>query len=252
MLSTADFMNSYSISWLFCALSGIILIMVPWLDSLSQRFEKTSHSFKYGINALLSCIVIYHIIQEAYISSGVNVLFYAISGFSVAYLIARTSKTLHVQPWPILPWIIAIGIACHGLFDGFAFRMIQQSSQAVIAPGTSDPLFLSSIFSMLSLPSISLTSSHAFFLSLAVLFHRIPEGILIWRLMVKLISRRAAVITLSVLGVSTFFGLVVTDEMLSYSRPIYVNLSYFQVFIAGVILYSAMITLVFRRSTSFC
>ena len=228
------FSTSY-MPWIFFTLATVALVIVPWLDRLSARFEKQSSAVKSLINIVLVVLVVFHILREAYFSSGVHTFFFAFNGLAVACGISRLSKAMSVQPWPVLPVTMIFAVSLHGLFDGFAFRM-------------SYPFDLS--------PAQDLSASGGFkFLSsiglvFAVLLHRIPESLLIWRLSKKLINQKTAILALAFFGLTTFIGLTLSDELMSQARPVYINVSYFQVFIAGSLLYATIENTLFKTHSS--
>lgn len=234
---------SMSLPLVFLILSTLILILVPALHRLCETYEQESQRVRVLFNLALVALVIHSIVNEAYTQSGLGVLLFAISGFSVSWLISRITSHQHDRAssssWPVVPTLMAVVVGAHGIFDGLALRVASIGSvevQAAIAGvGT-----LQSWASMLPIfpGEISMEQLSAISLALAVMLHRIPESLLIWKLTMKLISVRAAVATLFLLAITTFLGFVLSAQALSYTRWAYVHLSYLQVFIAGALLHT--------------
>lgn len=229
-----------SLPWAFLIFSTLILLLIPWMHKLSADYEQESHPLRILINVLLIALVMHHVISKAYSTSGLEVLAFASSGFLVSWLLSR--PTFHDKTqWPVLPFLMACVVGAHGLFDGIAFRLasVFSAPSSFIAPveASAPDLPLWSTLLPFS-PFLSLEHLSAITLALAVMLHRIPESLLIWKLTSKLISSRAATFTLLLLATSTVLGFALSIEVLSHSRPLYIHLSYLQVFIAGSLLHA--------------
>ena len=220
--------------WIFFILSTIILILTPMLSRLSAKFEKHSQITSRSIHLLIVALVVYHIVGEAMRSSGIYVILFSVSGFMVAATMELMGHAIKVKNLPIIPIIIAFTMAMHGLFDGYAFRTAAMTSlwrNSQLAIEGQGWLSLNTSGVNLSLSSYSLAFS--------CILHRLPESLYLWRMINTKISKPMALLCLLTLGLSTFIGLIMSEDLIHSSRPIYLNLSYLQVFIAGAILYAA-------------
>lgn len=217
------------VPWIFFILSTIILIITPTLSGIAAKFERHSQLTSRWIHWLIAALVVYHIMSEAMSSSGMYIMIFAASGFMVTTMMRLMSQAMEIKTLPIIPTLIAFTMAMHGLFDGYAFRT-----------AAAHPLWWHSLADAdtvtISTSGISIAS---YSLALSCLLHRIPESLYLWRMISTNISRSVALLCLFILGASTLVSLVMSEELIRSSRPIYLNLSYLQVFIAGVILSSA-------------
>lgn len=223
-----------TLPWIFFSLSTLILMMAPFLSQLASKFEKQSKVIKILVHVTLVVFVIFHIGNEAMKSSGVHSLLFALSGFLVAIGLSSMAQLMQVRSLPVIPFSIAAIMSLHGIFDGYAFRIASSVSTWYSANSlqetTQSLLFFSSTNWNIS----------AYTLAIACVIHRIPESLFLWRLISTRISRRFAILSLTTLAISTFIGLILSDELLSSGRMIYLNISYLQVFIGGFILHAAM------------
>ena len=236
-----------SLPWTFLILSTVILLFIPWIHKLSSSFEAESRRVSVLINILLVTLVMHHILIRAYSTSGAKVFVFASSGFLVSWFLSRLYSRSSSQ-WPVLPTLMAFVVGAHGLFDGLAFRVsavLPQPDLSMALPPQAP--FWSTLLPFS--PYLSLEYLGAITLALAVMLHRIPESLLIWKLTSKLISSKAAALTLLLLAITTILGFTLSDEILSRSRPVYVHLSYLQVFIAGTLLHATWHHFIKRKST---
>ena len=159
---------------------------------------------------------------------------------------------------PLLPATIIFSICLHGLFDGFALRM---SSPSSMVSNSSFILYIIDFFKDLlaigqweqgSSVSVNILKEQAIdqeivqgkyiaktvqsgfsaislslIMAVIIILHRIPESLLIWRYSCETISMRCAVMALSLFGVFTFLGFIMSNELLREARGIYINISYF-------------------------
>lgn len=198
--------------WFLFVLSCFVLLFTPIISTLSSKFERESKVTQTSIYVLLIMLVTYHILGEAVRSSGPYVSLFALSGFLAAMAVSMVGRAMKVHDLPIMPLVIAITMALHGIFDGYAFRFMSAA------------------------PELSVT---ALSLPLACLLHRIPESLFLWRMVSKKISFSMAIVTLFILGFTTLLGLVLSDDLLRTGQPYYLNLCYLKVFVAGAILHAA-------------
>lgn len=226
-----DIQQNTWVPWIFFILSTMILIITPTLSGISAKFERHCQLTSRWIHWFIAALVVYHIMSEAMSSSGMYVMIFAASGFMVTTMMRLMSQAMEIKTLPIIPTLIALTMAMHGLFDGYAFRT-----------AAAHPLWWHSLAGTagdtvtISTSGISISS---YSLALSCLLHRLPESLYLWRMIRTNISRSVALLCLFILGASTLVSLVMSEELIRSSRPIYLNLSYLQVFIAGVILSSA-------------
>ena len=199
--------------WFLFILSCFVLLFTPIISTLSSKFERESKLTQTSIYVLLIMLVIYHILGEAVRSSGPYVSLFALSGFLVAMAVSMVGRAMKIHDLPVMPLVIAITMALHGILDGYAFRFVSAA------------------------PKLSAT---AFSFPLACLLHRIPESLFLWRMVSKKVSFFMAIMTLFILGFTTLLGLVLSEDILRYGQPYYLNLCYLQVFVAGAILQTAL------------
>lgn len=216
--------SDQSLSWILFTASCIILMITPIMSQLSSKCEKSSQFTSRLIHLLIASLVVSHILGEAFRTGGSSVTLFATSGFIVAWLITLIGYSMRLSSMPIIPSVIAFTLLSHGLFDGYLFRMASVHSSW---PNHS-------LYTTSGTP-LSTTS-----LALSCLIHRIPESFYLWRLISEKLSRRKAIISHFAFATTTGLGLLLSDELLQSSHFMTLNLSYLQVFISGIILYTAL------------
>jgi zinc transporter ZupT len=187
-------------------LSFVTLLAGPILFGIA-----TKHSFALRfLDAFVLCsifgLMAFHVLPESVSDGGFAALGAAFFGFASPILATRLLKTGHCKLHRSLLSVATIGIVAHAVLDGMA----------------------------LAGPSAAGSSPEAL-LGIAVVLHRLPEGVGVWRIAQSSMGRRAGILILIAIMLSTLAGFFFGESFLSHSSA--QVLVYFEAFMAGVLLH---------------
>ncbi len=192
----------YSLLFLsFCS-----LLIGPALFRFATRF----HAFLRFLDAFVLCsifsLVIFHILPESIEHGGLMAVSAAVLGFIAPIFIGRFIDQGRCNLHHSLISIASIGLIAHAILDGVALASTH-----------------------------SISSQQATFLGLAVVLHRLPEGIGIWRITQSSLGQKAGILTLAIVMISTLVGFFFGESWLTHSSE--QALMTFEALMAGVLLH---------------
>ena len=186
----------------FCSLfSGPILLQLALKKNFSLKFLDA-----FVLFSVVGLIVL-HILPESYKEIGFLSLLLAIIGLLVPILYEKAQKKKNYYMDKSLLSVAFCGLIAHSALDGFA------------------------LFNSGSL-------NHAtgkMMLGLAVVLHRIPEGVAIWRFTMKQGDKNFALITILIVIASTLIGFFFGKKFIFYASENILMI--FQALMAGILLH---------------
>jgi len=150
-------------------------------------------------------LVLFHVLPESLSEGGFAALVACLLGLFAPLLISKYFHQDHCEiPKSILS-LAALGLLAHSVLDGLA------------------------------LSELGIQKSHKVSLALAVIVHRLPEGVGIWRFAHSRYGMRPAIFTLALVSTATLFGYYFGANIVDMaSETVLVS---FQAFMAGTLLH---------------
>jgi len=182
-------------------LSIVALALGPLLAYVARRIASTAAFLDGLVLVAISGLVFLHVVPHAMLTVGWIAVVAMIAGFGIPILLERTKRfRSHASFIPL----IAVGLAVHAFADGAALTTHDDGQSGILA--------------------------------LAIVFHRLPDGLAIWSVVEPRRGARTAVIALSLLACATVIGFVVGGAaLLSVSTEH--ALAIVQAFVAGSVLH---------------
>lgn len=180
-------------------LSFAALFLGPLVLHLAVRSKHTV----FFVDAFVLCsvigIVLFHVLPESIAHGGVLAVLAALTGLFAPTVFGKLFKNGNCHIHHTLLSLASVGLLSHAILDGMAL------------------------------------SGSNFFLAFAVVLHRIPEGMGIWRLMGSRAGKRWALVALLVVAGATSAGFFFGESIVVYLDEH--ALSLFEGLMAGVLLH---------------
>lgn len=157
------------------------LLVAPLIFKAIAREARAGALLDGFVVVAVSGLVCLHVLPEAIGRGGWLVGAAAVVGLALPGLLERVLHRLHASVHRGTVLLVAVGLALHAFFDGLALSAHGHGEHAHAHGGGHDHL------------------------GLAVVFHRLPEALLIWSV-ARPVSRRFAWALLSCIGVATLGG----------------------------------------------
>lgn len=193
----------------------LLNIFVLWLAPViywgASRYKgawKTIETFtQVSVVGLVSLLLIPECIELA----GFIVVVPAFFGLFLPTFMERLWVRYAVQVHYLSLCLVVFGLVVHGLMDGVGLALPHHGHGHTHSHGTGE------------------------FLSMGILLHQLPVGLLIWNLFYPRRGKRYAMVLLFLLGISTLVGYELADGMIEWTDERW--LAYFQALIAGSLLH---------------
>ncbi len=187
-------------------LSFCSLLIGPALFGFATRY----HTLLRFLDAFVLCsifsLVVFHILPESVVHGGMMAVSAAALGFIAPIFIGRFIDKGRCNLHHSLISIASIGLIAHAILDGVALASTH-----------------------------SISSHQATFLGLAVVLHRLPEGVGIWRIAQSNLGQKAGILTLAIVMLATSIGFFFGESWLTHSSE--QALMTFEALMAGVLLH---------------
>ncbi len=186
----------------FCSLfAGPILLQLATKKNFSLKFLDAFVLF--SVVGLIS----FHVLPESYEEVGLLALLFALVGFLGPILYEKAQKEKDCRVHKSLVSVAFLGLIAHSALDGFA------------------------LFNSGSLKH----ATGKIMLGLAVVLHRIPEGVAIWRFTMKQGNKNFAIATVLTVTGATLAGFFFGSQFISHASEDVLML--FQALMAGALLH---------------
>lgn len=184
--------------------ANVMFVVAPFLYLIAERFRRLWHGIVRALMVAVTLIVVVHLLPESFEVVGWPSLLVFLVGVMIPSAI---EKLFHgsVESVHFVSRIAVLSVVClHTMADGAALAV------AADEPG----------------------------LSLAVVLHRIPDGVVVWGTFYPLLGwKRSCGLMLSLVA-ATILGFVLSDYLISGSAVVHDRLiPYLQAFIAGTLLH---------------
>jgi zinc transporter ZupT len=187
-------------------LSFCSLLIGPALFGFATRF----YTFLRFLDAFVLCsifsLVVFHILPESIAHGGIVAIGAASLGFIAPIFIGRFIDKGRCNLHHSLISIASIGLIAHAILDGIALASTQ-----------------------------SISSHQATFLGIAVVLHRLPEGIGIWRITQSSLGAKAGIFTLAIVMLATSLGFFFGESWITHTSE--QALITFEALMAGVLMH---------------
>lgn len=198
--------DSPSYEFILLVTSLGILFLGPLLYKLVQAQESLLSAMDSFIFVAIFGLVLVHIMPESIERGGWLALVLMAVGLFAPLVLERSLRRVAKEAHTISLGIALLGLISHAIVDGIA---------------------LSGSLSHLS------PTKHA--IPLAIVLHRLPDGLMIWHLLCPTYGGRAAISTLMLMGIATVIGFVIGDSAFFVTSNF--SLSIFQGLVAGSLLH---------------
>lgn len=187
-------------------LSFCSLLIGPALFGFATRF----YTFIRFLDAFVLCsifsLVVFHILPESIVHGGLMAISAAAIGFIAPIFIGRFIDKGRCNLHHSLISIASIGLIAHAILDGIALASTH-----------------------------SISSHQATFLGLAVVLHRLPEGVGIWRITQSSLGTKAGIFSLAIVMLATSMGFFFGESWITHTSE--QALMTFEALMAGVLLH---------------
>lgn len=192
---------------IFIILSFIALLLGPLLVHFTQRRKATLQFIDMFVLCSIFGLIALHVLPESIEEAGVTAILAALVGlFGPMLLSFGFKKEADCHLHPSILSLATLGVLAHAILDGATLSTMSNEH-----------------------------GEEAFFLGVAVLLHRLPEGVAIWRITQSFAGGKMAAIALAADIAATSLGFFSGTSLLTYASE--QMLVVFQALMSGVLLH---------------
>lgn len=192
--------------YLLLILSFIALLAGPLLCNFATRYTTLLKFLDAFVICSIVSLVLFHILPESIYHGGIIAIIAATVGLLGPLVISKIYHESHCQVHRSLISVASLGLFAHAILDGMALASFYPDNVNQTA-----------------------------FLGFAVVLHRLPEGVGIWRVTQSNLGKKAGIYVLAFVMIATIMGFFFGESWLTHSSE--KVLTVFEALMAGVLLH---------------